>query len=245
MTDLEKMERRIHKNALDMEMENKFSKEVPRINGEWNLHYWLTTRYENTDVNRVWIDTQDKKELDQIFNKYVNLYLPRHNRNTVSSFLTKEIEWAKNYQSYYTDYERIPSNKTPYYILQDWIDYLDKKKNEGSEAKVNLKENLIPQNEHSKYFSNSTQQSFFEYLIENYISKEITPVKFSWIFRFMNCDVPSPNILMSQIEYRKFIISRFQITFSRVQSENNTYTDLEKGKLTRCWKDFNLNNSSE
>jgi len=141
MTDLEKMERLIHKNALNVEMENKFSKEVPRINGEWNGAYWLTTRYENTEVNRVWIDTQDRNELDHIFNKYVNLYLPRHNRNTVSLFLTKEIEWAKNYQSYYTDYERIPTNKTPYFILQDWIDYLEEKKVGDKEVIKAINEN--------------------------------------------------------------------------------------------------------
>lgn len=133
MTDLEKMERRISMYAVNMEMEKKFSKEVPRIDGVWNQHFWLTTKYENVKVNREWIDTQDKIELGQIFDKYLQLYLPRHKRNTVSSFLTKEIEWAKNYQSYYTDYERIPSNKTPYYILQDWIDYLEGKKNEGNE----------------------------------------------------------------------------------------------------------------
>jgi len=205
MTDLEKMERRMSLIAVERAIEEKFSKLIlksEKKDGPYTI--WLTISIDN-EYTREWI-TKDKNELDQIFDKYLKSYLAPSELRTQEYFIQKEIEWAKVYQSYYPNYLNCINHLTHFSVLQDWIDYLENKKNEGSEVKVNLKENTIPQNEHSKYFSNSTQQSFFEYLIENYISEEITPVKFSWVFRFMNRDIQSPNILMSQIAYRKFII---------------------------------------
>lgn len=139
------MTKRLHPFAVEKAIEEKFSKQVPKVDGEtWDGNLWVTIKYENPDFTRKWVDTKNSNELDQIFDKYLKSYLAKTDLRTQELFIQKEIELALEYQTYYPNYVNSINDLVHFSKLQDWIDYLKMKTSNDTKLKISIE--LIGEN---------------------------------------------------------------------------------------------------